>query len=1062
MSFFASLSRSVLGAASGLGTNGAAKVTEDVDRLCDRLASSSLVSDRREAVADLKALAKTNRLEVGTQALGPLIAALRRDRSDPELCCAILETMASVVEIPTGQGEKDDDAAAIATRSTEALAKRQDNISLIMEIVEEYSFQVRWATVKLLTALIAAKAARMQECILACPMGVSRLMDLLSDSREIIRNDALLLLKELTRGNDQVQGIVAFESGFDRILDIIAEEGASDGGIVTEDCIDLLSNLLLAHSRNQTLFLEGNQLQKLLPFFSLEKPEDGAWPAQKVSNLVAMLKVLRCLVTPSGSLLPLAQRTLASSRLLLALCGMMLSPGLQLDVLTEAIGTVAECIRGCAASQSAFANVQVQVRGGSPPCSAVLSVIMSLVSEKQCLRLRLATLYCLQAFLLDNQASQKHLVASMLPGNNSGGGSGVSAGALLCGGLMSADPLVAWCSGAALCSVVVHSAQKEALLDVHIGMAAGGAPVALLPQTAVLACSRQLSLTHRLACFSLLCCWLHECPRGIAALIRSGSALRVLVSGLDMPPDAGDKDEAQQECDRVLRNMMAFLLGICILYEPQGVAEESVRHALLQRHSADYVVEAISNLAQSEVFLRAGRGPQPRFDRESDVLYSYQLVSLYRQTVDDITAKVRGKERSRPEGTPPPSPAKSPSQAATAADVSTQQEHEAVLLSYKELIRQQDGQISTLKQQLQGLSQECDRIRQERDALANQLEQRTKELQDFRQPAETAGHLLHSSTEMAQELQELRHNMAMMQEASVEWQNRVAGRDERIAMLEDQLRQHHHQQQQQQQQQRQRQQQGDSARSASQAEPSRQPAAATVDGDPQPQPASAEDTTGAGDVSELVAVTNSQSALPLQSDGGSTGGPTEDKDAREGRQLQQPPQHPQQQQQPPQQRPHSAQQQMQAPLPAATVGAFSSPQPQPFQWSQTTATPTTHLFPAHSIPQAQQPLNAQPVSAFTSQPPLPATVTATSHQPAHSSYQQGPGQPFSAYGASPIVRPALPHAFVPVSGQQQAQPAAHHVPPAVQQPVANPALEPFDTGRLASLRLDSSSPEAQY
>jgi hypothetical protein len=50
-------------------------------------------------------------------------------------------------------------------------------------------FHVRWPTVKLLTILLTNKCKELQECILVSPMGVSKLMDLLSDSREIIRND---------------------------------------------------------------------------------------------------------------------------------------------------------------------------------------------------------------------------------------------------------------------------------------------------------------------------------------------------------------------------------------------------------------------------------------------------------------------------------------------------------------------------------------------------------------------------------------------------------------------------------------------------------------------------------------------------------------------------------------------------------------------------------------------------------------------------------------------------------------------------------------------------------
>lgn len=40
----------------------------------------------------------------------------------------------------------------------------------------------------------------------------------------------LLLLQQLTKSNAAIQKIVAFENAFERLLDIITEEGSSDGG----------------------------------------------------------------------------------------------------------------------------------------------------------------------------------------------------------------------------------------------------------------------------------------------------------------------------------------------------------------------------------------------------------------------------------------------------------------------------------------------------------------------------------------------------------------------------------------------------------------------------------------------------------------------------------------------------------------------------------------------------------------------------------------------------------------------------------------------------------------
>ena len=51
------------------------------------------------------------------------------------------------------------------------------------------------------------------------------MMDVLSDTREVLRNDSLILLYKVTKGNANLQKIVAFENAFDRLFEIIEAEG---------------------------------------------------------------------------------------------------------------------------------------------------------------------------------------------------------------------------------------------------------------------------------------------------------------------------------------------------------------------------------------------------------------------------------------------------------------------------------------------------------------------------------------------------------------------------------------------------------------------------------------------------------------------------------------------------------------------------------------------------------------------------------------------------------------------------------------------------------------------
>jgi hypothetical protein len=62
------------------------------------------------------------------------------------------------------------------------------NVTVLLDILEEFDFYVRFNTVKLLVTLLYNRSDRIQECILTSPIGITRLIELLDDKREIIRN----------------------------------------------------------------------------------------------------------------------------------------------------------------------------------------------------------------------------------------------------------------------------------------------------------------------------------------------------------------------------------------------------------------------------------------------------------------------------------------------------------------------------------------------------------------------------------------------------------------------------------------------------------------------------------------------------------------------------------------------------------------------------------------------------------------------------------------------------------------------------------------------------------
>jgi hypothetical protein len=121
---------------------------------------------------------------------------------DADLCCLVLDTLNNVMNTEEKSGsERQNLPNDISIQFTEMFIKDNSNLILLFDLLDEFEFQTRWSTVKLLNQIIVNQTQQSQDIILQIPRGVSRLMDLLNDSREIIRNDVRLLREDLFSPN---------------------------------------------------------------------------------------------------------------------------------------------------------------------------------------------------------------------------------------------------------------------------------------------------------------------------------------------------------------------------------------------------------------------------------------------------------------------------------------------------------------------------------------------------------------------------------------------------------------------------------------------------------------------------------------------------------------------------------------------------------------------------------------------------------------------------------------------------------------------------------------------
>jgi hypothetical protein len=141
-------------------------------------------------------------------------------------------------------------------------------------------------------------------------------------------SEALLLLHNLTVTNADLQKIVAFEGAFERLLDIVIQEGGVEGGIVVQDCLAAIGTLLRFNTSNQVrrdthrpavlralircppcqnYFRELSLLSRLPPLLSFPSPAPPPsqpppdtfalqfWPAQKAVNSALVISIARLL-----------------------------------------------------------------------------------------------------------------------------------------------------------------------------------------------------------------------------------------------------------------------------------------------------------------------------------------------------------------------------------------------------------------------------------------------------------------------------------------------------------------------------------------------------------------------------------------------------------------------------------------------------------------------------------------------------------------------------------------------------------------------------------------------
>ncbi|KND03311.1 uncharacterized protein SPPG_02358 [Spizellomyces punctatus DAOM BR117] len=710
---------------------------ETVHKLCDRVQNSTLLEDRRAAVMGLKGLARDWKLEVGTKGMPVLINVLRNDRMDVDIVKATVETLNVLCTLDTPNKGGADDPNDLGVMFTEIYTKDPANVTLLLDILEEVDFYVRFNTVQLLSTLLQNTGARLQDCILTSPLGISRLIDLLDDRREIIRNEGLLLLIGLTQNNADIQKIIAFENAFERLLGIILEEGATDGGIIVQDCLQLTHNLLKYNVSNQNLFRETSCIQRIPSLLTVRtmlpdrstpvdiplSHESIVWADQKIVNAVLVLELVRILAAPKNPSAAVNQNVMNHAKIVPVLIEIGLSARIPVKVKTQALYALGDVVRGHKANQDLTARSTIPAtsaeRRNAPPVPTVLYLIQLALNGGE-FPLRAAAAYVFECYVYNNADAQLAVLSTLTPPppdnpNAQSTDKPESAGSLLISSILDRDvsrkdPFATWFA-ATLLSHILHGNSQCQQWALATKLDDDEESISLLHRCMFAlfnASSEGSDVRISIGILSLLCIWVHECPEAVKELLTEGSNIQFLVAQIN-----------QSSVNPLLQGVAAFLLGL--LYEYNDDSEPEFTRANLQslvtsRIGADVYVSRMERLRESKELNNTSQhilkketaiGP----DGQPEVFFDSMFVDLFKTSHDAIAKAIT---TVTPRGSPPKK--------------KVAQADESVVQSYKDIIAKQEKELTKLREAVPILEAQ---VAEQATAYTQQIESLQRTIQNL-------------------------------------------------------------------------------------------------------------------------------------------------------------------------------------------------------------------------------------------------------------------------------------------------------------------------------------------
>ncbi|KAF2149239.1 hypothetical protein K461DRAFT_260579 [Myriangium duriaei CBS 260.36] len=416
--------------------------TDTINTLSSRLQSATLLEDKRAAILGLRSFAKGFPASVASGSLRDLITCLRDHGSglsregegDVDTVRSVLETLLMLFNPDENSPEASED---IGFWLADEFSQRQDNITILLDFLEVQDYYVRINSLQLLTAISSARPERTQQCILQAPLGTARLVGVLDDGRDAVRDAALLLLVDLTSvSQTDLQKLIAFEDAFPRLFKLMAAEGGIlEGSIVIQDCLSLLANLVRHSSSNQSLFRETGCIPRMIDLIK----QAGEWDQEendfsrinREKNVWGLLAVLRLFLEKGELGTKTNQDAFWKSGILQLVLDLAFNAKAPMPIRSSAMRTCGEMITSNSPLQESFAALlvitdqesQAQTNGVKKSkeirrtyvIEALLTVLLGQTSADM-IELRFSASVLIKAYCLGHQRIQHHFLQRAITG----------------------------------------------------------------------------------------------------------------------------------------------------------------------------------------------------------------------------------------------------------------------------------------------------------------------------------------------------------------------------------------------------------------------------------------------------------------------------------------------------------------------------------------------------------------------------------------------------------------------------------------------------------------------